>query len=398
MDSKILVVDDNPVNRKLLTTILNREGYRSIEAENGDDALSLAHSENPDVILLDIMMPGKDGFSVCQELRQDPDFEDTPVLFLSALSEVKERIKGFDVGANDYITKPYHQAEVLARVKRSLSFRRKSQRQKERLLTSEISERGFRQNHEAAAQQQRALLPGKAAAADVFESAWWQHNPGGTSGEMFNLGRLDDRHYAAFLFDAGGQGLSAAAISLALSKLLSVKPGGLLRPKNADGAGYRVAAPDEVLAALDKIVGLQGIDTFFSMQYLLLDAKTGVLRYANVGGKPFPLLLRANGASSWLEGSRPPLESKAEDFFQGEVRLKKGDRLFLMSDGVTLTGHGHGKPFGDGRVDALAVATQAKPLAESVKALEASVNAYGDADGESRSLLGLEFKGVTGPQ
>ena len=396
MDSKILVVDDNPVNRKLLTSILGREGYTSVEAENGEDALRLAKSEDPDLILLDIMMPGMDGFAVCQELRQNPDFEDTPVLFLSALSEVKERIKGFDVGANDYITKPYHQAEVLARVRRSISVRRKSQRSKQRALATEISERSLRQNADLAASQQKSLLPGKSAGADVFETSWWQENPEGTSGEMFNVGRLDMKHFSAFMFDAGGNGLAAAATSIALTKLLSFKPGGMLRPKLLGESGYRISNPDEVLATLDKAVGLKGIDTFFSMQYLLLDASMGILKYANVGGKPYALLLRADGSSSWLEGARPSQNSNQEDFFQGEVKLKKGDRVFLMSDGVTLAGATQTKPFGDGRVEAIALATRERSLADSVKAIEAAVRAYSAADGESRSMLGLEYRGKIG--
>jgi sigma-B regulation protein RsbU (phosphoserine phosphatase) len=187
--------------------------------------------------------------------------------------------------------------------------------------------------------------------------------------------------------------MAAAATSIALSKLLSFKPGGLLRPRQAGEAASRIALPDEVLAALDKAVGLRGIDTFFSMHYLLLDAGTGILKYANVGGKPYPLLVRPDGVSSWLEGTRPSMASSHEDFFQGEVKLKKGDRIYLMSDGITLAGASQGKAFGDARAESLLVATQGRSLAETVKALESAVEAFSDADGECRSVLGLEFKG-----
>jgi sigma-B regulation protein RsbU (phosphoserine phosphatase) len=392
MESKILVVDDNPVNRKLLTTILGREGYQSLEAENGEDALRIARSEDPDVILLDIMMPGQDGFSVCQELRQDPLFEDTPVLFLSALSEVKERIKGFDVGANDYITKPYHQSEVLARVKRSISIRRKNQRQKRRFSAIEESERVLRESHDNASELQRSMLPGKTAGADLLETAWWHKAPGGISGEMFNVMRLEDRSFGIFLFDAGGRGLAAAATALTLMKVLASKPGGLLRPRSAAGLGYQAAMPDKVLGSLDRSIGLQGIDTFFCMQYMLFDAATGILNYANVGGKPFPLLLRFDGTTEWLEGKRPSADGR-EDFFQGTVTLKKGDRVFLMSDGVTFYGAAQGKPFSSSRVEALLVATRARDLADSIASIEAALEAFSE-DSEPRSMLAFEYLGA----
>jgi sigma-B regulation protein RsbU (phosphoserine phosphatase) len=389
MDNKILVVDDNPVNRKLLTTILGREGYISIEAENGEDAIRMARSEDPDVILLDIMMPGRDGFSVCQELRQDPIFEDTPVLFLSALSEVKERVKGFDVGANDYITKPYHQAEVVARVKRSLSVRRKVQRQKLRSSAIEASERELRESHDSAAALLRAQLPAKNAGGAVLESAWWQKSSDGIAGELFNLIRLEDRTYAAYMFDVGGQSLAAAATALTLMKVLGNKPGGLLLPKVPGSTATRVARPDEVLAGLDRSIGLQGIDTFFCMQYLLYNASTGILSYANVGGKPYPLVVRADGSVHQLEGQRPPAISGKEDFFQGEIRLKKGDRVFMMSDGVTLSGAGQGKPFSTGRVESLLVATRARDLADNIAAVESALDAFSD-DTEPRCMLAFE--------
>jgi CheY-like chemotaxis protein len=390
MDNTILVVDDNPVNRKLLSSILVREGYNSLEATDGEEALRIARDEDPDVILLDVMMPGMDGFSVCQRMRQDPMLEDTPVLFLTAKTEVSERIKGFDAGGNDYITKPYHQSEVLARVRRSLSLRRKAVRQRRRQTLVEDSERSLKKSHESAVSLTRGMLPLSGAGGSAMETAWWQTNPEGVCGEMFNVLALGAGSYAVFLLDAGGQDLAAAANAISLMKLLNAKPGGLLKPKSqADG---QATAPDKVLADLDRSVGLKGIDTFFYMQYMLLDAATGVLSYANVGGKPYPLVIRMDGSREWLSGERPTAQSGSEDFYQGQVKLAKGDRVYLMSDGVAFSGANQGKPYGEGRVEALLAATRARDLADNIATVDSALQAY-SGDAEPRSMLAFEFLG-----
>lgn len=111
---KILVVDDEDRIRRLVRMYLEREGFIVEEADNGDDALQLAFKTDYDVILLDIMMPGMDGIEVCQELRHE---KATPVIMLTAKGEETNRVQGFEVGADDYIVKPFSPREVVLRVK-----------------------------------------------------------------------------------------------------------------------------------------------------------------------------------------------------------------------------------------------------------------------------------------
>ncbi len=114
---RILVVDDNPRYVRLITINLEASGYTVISAANGDEAVELAAGANPDLILLDIDMPGKDGFEACRHIRQ---FSDVPIVMLTALTQVESVVKGLDAGADDYVTKPLEADELLARIRARL--------------------------------------------------------------------------------------------------------------------------------------------------------------------------------------------------------------------------------------------------------------------------------------
>ena len=116
----VLVVDDAPENIDVLNGLL-KDQYQIKVALDGKTALAIASSQNaPDLILLDIMMPGMDGFEVCRQLKGDPDTKGIPVLFLSAKVETEDMVKGFQLGAVDYVTKPFNTEELLARVRTHL--------------------------------------------------------------------------------------------------------------------------------------------------------------------------------------------------------------------------------------------------------------------------------------
>jgi len=119
MDSipSILIVDDTLTGRKALELLLKEDGYRLVFASNGHEALCRAREFAPDVILLDVMMPGMDGYEVCYRMRTDPTLLDVPILLLSSLTERGERLKGIEAGADDFISKPYDRVELLARVR-----------------------------------------------------------------------------------------------------------------------------------------------------------------------------------------------------------------------------------------------------------------------------------------
>ncbi len=120
----ILAVDDTPASLKLLTDTLKAEGYQVRAAISGELALRAATIAPPELVLLDINMPGLNGFDVCQRLKAQPETRDIPVIFVSALSETVEKVKGFELGGVDYVTKPYQREELLARVNTHLELSR----------------------------------------------------------------------------------------------------------------------------------------------------------------------------------------------------------------------------------------------------------------------------------
>ena len=121
---RILLVDDNPTNLQVLFQTLEGQGYKLLIAKSGEDALKIARKAQPHLVLLDIMMPGMDGYETCQRLKEDPETRESAVIFLSALDDTKDKVRGLEQGAVDFITKPFQGEEVLARVGTHLTIQR----------------------------------------------------------------------------------------------------------------------------------------------------------------------------------------------------------------------------------------------------------------------------------
>ena len=116
----ILVVDDTRYNLQILSIMLANQGYSVLEATNGTDAIELANTRIPNLILLDIKMPKMDGYEVCSNLKNNPITQQIPIIFISAIENVEEKVEAFAIGGIDFINKPFHLIEVLARVETHL--------------------------------------------------------------------------------------------------------------------------------------------------------------------------------------------------------------------------------------------------------------------------------------
>ncbi len=150
----ILIVDDSPVNLQVLMRTLDGTGHRILVATGGKPAIEIAERARPDLILLDVMMPGMDGFEVCRAIKANPATNDIVIIFLSALGEVADKVAGLEMGAADYITKPIQADEVIARVATHLI-----QQQLEREVR--LSRDSLDRELSSAAEMQRMILPSK---------------------------------------------------------------------------------------------------------------------------------------------------------------------------------------------------------------------------------------------
>ncbi len=124
VEATILIVDDTPANISVLLEALEQHGYKVLVARDGDSALEQAGYARPDLILLDVMMPGIDGFETCRRLKQADETQGIPVIFMTALAETEDKVRGFAAGGVDYVTKPFQQEEVMARVRTHLTLER----------------------------------------------------------------------------------------------------------------------------------------------------------------------------------------------------------------------------------------------------------------------------------
>lgn len=124
----VLIIDDNKENLKVVGNLLSKNNYKLALANNGKDALKYLEKKKPDLILLDIMMPQIDGYTICSQIKADNRYQKIPIIFLTAKTEPEDIVKGFETGAIDYITKPFNSKELLARVKTHVNLKKANER------------------------------------------------------------------------------------------------------------------------------------------------------------------------------------------------------------------------------------------------------------------------------
>src|SRR5665648_341723 len=199
----ILIVDDTPANLKLLSQILTNAGYHIRVASNGSHALASVEMEFPDLILLDVKMPGLNGYEVCAKLKANAKTAEIPVIFISALDDLKDKLQGFHAGGVDYITKPFQLEEVLARVKTHLELRNVQQK---------LRSANARMAHELnlAALMQANFILQKMPIVSGWQFDGVLQPARETSGDFFDIFFLPDGKLVIMIADVVDKGVSAA--------------------------------------------------------------------------------------------------------------------------------------------------------------------------------------------
>ncbi|HON99176.1 MAG TPA: SpoIIE family protein phosphatase [Syntrophales bacterium] len=388
---RILVCDDSEDSRLLMTAVLAKAGYEVETAVDGEDCLGRVPSFRPDLILLDIVMPGMDGYDVCRVLKADPRTQEIPVVFLSALGEARDKIRGLEIGGADYITKPFDRGEVIARVRTQLKIRRLTEELRESNRVLMEKQRRLDEDLEAAAGIQRRLLPHRLPRIEELDLAWRFVPSAVIGGDLLNVFPLDEDHVGFYVFDVSGHGAPAALVAVCLYQDLQPdREDSLLRMRTQ----RRLAAPGEVLASLEALYPIERFDKYFTLCYGIVEKSTGRLTYSSAGHPP-PLLVRRRGSVTVLEAGGPIIGlGRGMPFEEEEIVLERGDRLVCFTDGVTEYGAVGGARFGLTRLEN-AVARDVSTLTALLDGILEELRLFGDGapNEDDITLLGLEYRG-----
>lgn len=331
-NEKILLVDDNPTNLQVLFQTLEGRGYNLLVAKNGEMALSITRKALPNLILLDIMMPGIDGYEVCRQLKADPTTREIPVIFLSALGDTKDKVQGLDLGAVDYVTKPFQPDEIIARVNTHLTIHR---------LKREVQEQRDELEHElrVVAEEQRKLLPDKLPQIDGLNLSVHYETSRYAGGDYYDIIKLPDNQWGFVMADAAGHSTRAAVLVAMTCTLLRSYP----------------EAPVDPAKVIDKInehLCDLSHNTFITALYAVYDANTHKLRMARAGHPP-PLLFRPEDGKAIelpCKGVWPMAVEPYDEVPLVETTLQPGDRLMLYTDGITEACSPEGEYYEVGRL------------------------------------------------
>jgi phosphoserine phosphatase RsbU/P len=323
----VLVVDDAPVNLQVVRSIL-KDDFKIRIATSGAKALDLAKAKPyPDLILLDVTMPDMDGYEVCGILKATPEVRDIPVIFLTGKTETEDETKGFQVGAVDYIHKPFSPAVVKARVHTHLVLREAREQLARQLLD-------INNELEMAREIQLSILPHEIPKIKGVEIAARYMPMSLVAGDFYDFIVVDERHVGILVADVSGHGLPAALIASMLKVALAAQA-----PHAFD--------PGCVLSGLNQSLCGKFKRHFVTGAYMFVDTEKNSIKYAGAGHPP--LLL-------WRQSTESVSEVLENGLLLGffpdapysfvEVRVEPGDKAVLYTDGILETRSPSSEEFG----------------------------------------------------
>ena len=371
----ILLVDDNPTNLQVLFQTLEGVGCKLLIAKNGNGALAIAGKARPDLILLDIMMPDIDGYEVCRQLKADPATADIPVIFLSALGETEDKVKGLHLGAVDYITKPFQPDEVIARVNTHLTIHR---------LKREVESQKDQLKHEleVVSEVQRKLLPKKLPEINGFKLAAHYETSRYAGGDYYDILEIPENRWGFLIADAEGHSAPAAVLMAMTCALFRAYP------DSADD-------PAAVLHYLNQHLCKVAEPSFMTALYAVYDAGQQTIRIARAG-QPLPMIYRASEKKAFeldCPGVYPlGIEPYQIELPVTEVKLLPGDRFLVYTDGLSERFNAAGETYGEERLLKPLATDNATVPQDVVAAIMGDVERFAGnhpADDDQALLLGI---------
>ena len=311
----ILIVDDTPTNIGVISGAL-KDAYKTKIATNGQKALALAAGEEkPDLILLDIMMPEMDGYEVCARLKADPATRDIPVIFLTGQTGAEDETRGFEVGAVDYVHKPFSPAVVKARVRSHIQLREAREQLAAQLLA-------LNNELEMARQIQLSILPHDLPQLPGLEIAARFLPMTSVAGDFYDFIPIDDKRLGILMADVSGHGLPSALIASMLQVALTAQVG-------------HASDPARVLSGLNRALCGKFTQNFVTAAYAYVDLEKNLMRYAGAGHPPLMRFRLSTGKASKIVENGLVLGIFAEADYQAlEIPLEPGDRHVLYTDGI----------------------------------------------------------------
>lgn len=339
---KILIVDDEPFNVDYIEQELEELNYITRSAFNGREALDSVNSDPPDLVLLDIMMPVMDGFDVLRHLKQDKETCDIPVIVISANSDLQSMVKGIQMGAEDYLPKPFEPTLLHARITSSLEKKQLRDLQKKYLKSLE---REFDIAHEI----QMDFLPKELPSVDGWEIAAYFKGAREVAGDYYDVFLLPDGNIYFIVGDVCGKGVGAALYMTLFRSLIRAIATSQL-PGSEQGTVY--ITPTQRLENTasftnNYITNTHGDESTFSTLFMgILNESSGVLTYVNCGNEP-PLIIRSDGSFIPLHTTGPVLGIFPDARFRAmESTMEAGDFLLAFTDGIPDALNDQGIPFG----------------------------------------------------
>jgi sigma-B regulation protein RsbU (phosphoserine phosphatase) len=371
-DCRVLLVDDAKANLDILVEGLKSDHKLSL-ALNGEMALQIAARTPPDLVLLDIVMPGLDGYEVCRRMRQMPETAEVPIMFLSSLEEVQNKTRGFEVGANDYLTKPFEMLEVKARVRSLLKAKAYADAVKEKIAY----------DLRIAREIQMGILPPDVAAvtAGTDLEAYAILEPAqAVGGDLYEVLRMPDGNLVLVIGDVSGKGIPAAlfmAVTMTLVRAMS--------PESR--------RPEEILRRVsDALVTQNPRNMFVTLLCGIYEPGTGKLTYASAG-HPAAVLVRDGHAS--LLPTEPDLAAgiMAGIATQSQsMDLQPGDLAVFYTDGVTEAFNAAGDLYGDAQLLEALARQSGRTAEETTAALLRSVREHAGTHPQSDDIAILSLR------